>query len=164
LKTAELAELLSAASRIQKARLELEESRDGSDPMAGLIAVGGVLYGTTTTDGSRNHGTIFKVAMSGAESVIQRFGDPDGNGPCADLIALNGALYGTTKWGGAYDLGTVFRVKTTGKEVVLHSFGHGSDGSWLYGGLVVMNGTLYGTTAYDGDDHANGGSVFALTP
>jgi uncharacterized repeat protein (TIGR03803 family) len=75
-----------------------------------------VLYGTTESGGSSNHGTIFQVIPSGNswnESVIHSFsGKPDGEFPEASLAfdPSSGTLYGTTAEGGAANLGTVFSI------------------------------------------------------
>lgn len=87
---------------------------DGAIPQAGLIAVNGALYGTTSSGGSGGCydgcGTVFMVSMTGKETVLHSFnGSPSGAGPEASLVAADGAMYGTTQRGG-YDVGTIFRV------------------------------------------------------
>ncbi len=90
---------------------------DGSNPAAGLIAVNGILYGTTMKGGRCNGrapgcGTIFSLdAASGKEQILYRFkGGKDGEYPGkGDLIDVNGALYGTTEKGGIKDSGTLFK-------------------------------------------------------
>lgn len=88
---------------------------DGSNPSAGVIALNGTLFGTTTLGGgcarSRSGcGTIFSVdATTGAERVLYRFKGSDGAQPGRGaLVNLNGTLYGTTQRGGAKNRGTVF--------------------------------------------------------
>jgi uncharacterized repeat protein (TIGR03803 family) len=145
---------------------------DGAYPKAGLISVGGTLYGTTQnggTEGKVKHcasgcGTVFAITPSGTESVVYRFqGESDGASPEAGLIAVGSTLYGTTYYGGGKsDSGTVFALTTNGTETVLHRFGEGSDGKNPSASLTDFNGTLYGTTASGG---ASGdGTVFSLTP
>jgi uncharacterized repeat protein (TIGR03803 family) len=94
-------------------------------------------------------GTVFKVAQSGAETVLHSFsGAPDGANPIAGLVrdAL-GNLYGATLVGGTEGNGTVFKVDKAGKETVLHSFKKGNPS----GGLVLDPvGNLYGTTNVGG--------------
>jgi uncharacterized repeat protein (TIGR03803 family) len=133
--------------------------KDGGNPHAGLIAVGGKLYGTTQDGGVESGyceigcGTVFEVSTSGTESVLYRFnGTPDGAYPEAALIVLGNELYGTTYQGGANENGTVFQVSTSGKESVLHSFGtnESSDGLNPYAGLVAVGKELYGTTGAGG--------------
>ncbi|HTT84379.1 MAG TPA: choice-of-anchor tandem repeat GloVer-containing protein [Rhizomicrobium sp.] len=143
---------------------------DGADPQAGLINVGGILYGTTyesNTNGGR--GTVFSLDPStGTEKVIYSFCSrqncTDGSSPAAGLIDVKGRLYGTTAIGGAHNLGTVFAIdRNTGKEKVLHSFAGGTDGANPYAGLIDVGGVLYGTTANGGGCNFTGcGIVFSL--
>jgi len=142
---------------------------DGEQPLASLLDVKGVLYGTTSS-GGRNvtGGTVFSITTTGKEHVLHSFGgSADGRSPYANLINVNGTLYGTTVSGGAYATGgTVFSISTTGEERVLHSFGSGSDGKVPAASLIDVNATLYGTTAKGGaHGHGSGeGTVFALNP
>jgi uncharacterized repeat protein (TIGR03803 family) len=90
---------------------------DGAGPQAGLIDVGGTLYGTTGNGGRNNNysfGTVFKITLSGQETVMHKFGPlagPDGSVPLSNLIKVDGRLYGTTYAGGAYGYGTVFEIR-----------------------------------------------------
>src|SRR5690349_7442360 len=60
---------------------------DGGFPGTGLIRdTAGNLYGTTSSGGASNHGTIFKLDTSGNETVLHSFTGPDGFFPVADLI------------------------------------------------------------------------------
>jgi uncharacterized repeat protein (TIGR03803 family) len=49
-------------------------SSDGEGPYAGLINVGGTLYGTTEEGDRDNSGTVFSVATAGVEKVLHLFG------------------------------------------------------------------------------------------
>lgn len=137
---------------------------DGANPYAGLLAVGGKLYGTTARGGVADDGTVYEITPSGTERVIYSFkGAPDGAGPQAGLVAVNGTLYGTTASGGQSNEGTAYKVTTAGTEQVLHNFtGVAPDGSDPLGGLVNLNGELYGTTFYGGN-HGDG-IVFKIKP
>ncbi len=142
---------------------------DGASPYAGLILdSAGNLYGTTTSGGTFNFGTVFEVDTAGKEMVLYSFhGYPDGASPFGGLARDDqGNLYGTTFYGGSYErcggfgCGTVFKLDTTGKEKVLHSF-TSYDGNWPYAGLVLdASGFLYGT-AQEGGAHSSG-TVFKL--
>jgi len=161
---------------------------DGNNPHAGLIDMGGTLYGTTEYGGSHTCyygsysvyytcGTVFSITTGGAERVLYSFGaPPDGYNPDTSLLDVGGTLYGTTENGGSYrcryesndsDCGTVFSVTTGGTENVLHSFA-GPDGALPAAALLNVNGTLYGTTA-GGGAHSCGsylrfcGTVFSIT-
>jgi uncharacterized repeat protein (TIGR03803 family) len=106
-----------------------DENGDGAHPAAGLIDVGGVLYGTTAYGGvsgpsAECHafgcGIIYSITKTGTETVIHRFQqsyESDGSIPMANLIEVNGKLYGTTEFGGSTpacqyscDDGTVFQL------------------------------------------------------
>ena len=135
---------------------------DGSGPYGGLIAVNGVLYGTTRYGGKNDNGSVFKVTTSGAEHILHSFGGtPDAANPVTGLTAVNGTLYGTTEYGGKNNLGAVFKVTTAGVEHVLYSFKGGSDGEYPWAGVVALNGTLYGTT-YSAGKYGNG-VIFKVT-
>jgi hypothetical protein len=95
-------------------------------PEAGLISVGGTLYGTTYYGGPENCGypmnplscgTVFKVTKAGVETVVYSFqGASDAAFPAASLIKVGGTLYGTTFGGGTgfncsyAGCGTVFAI------------------------------------------------------
>lgn len=132
---------------------------DGNYPQAGLIAVDGILYGTTGLGNPQNTGTVYSITTDGVEHVIYGFGGsgPAGIGPAANLINVNGALYGTTLSGGYADVGIAFRVTTSGQEKNIHEFGHPfkTDGQVPAAPLLDVNGALYGTT-YDGGIYYRG--------
>jgi uncharacterized repeat protein (TIGR03803 family) len=93
---------------------------DGSNPFAGLIEVNGTLYGTTTTGGDHNDGTIFSIGSSGRRYEVlhsfQGHAAGDGSTPESALVQVNGVLYGTTSMGGTSGncstngCGTVFKI------------------------------------------------------
>lgn len=87
---------------------------DGCNPSGGLIAVNGVLYGTTPAGGSTGLGTIFSLTPTGTFRVLYTFKvanpyasftDP---GSSAPLTYANGAFYGTTYAEGTNSEGSVF--------------------------------------------------------
>jgi len=132
---------------------------DGGGPKAGLIRdSAGNLYGTTEFGGASGFGVVFKLGMTGTETVLYSFtGGADGANFSAGLIADSaGNLYGTTASGGASSgcgggCGVVFKLDTTGTETVLHSFTGGAGGAGPSGGLSQdSTGNLYGTAEYDG--------------
>lgn len=122
------------------------------------------LYGTGLDRGAYGYGTIVKVSLSGAVTVLHDFaGGNDGASPAAGLIDVEGTFYGTTSGGGAYSSGTVFNVTPSGTENVIYAFQGGTqDGNAPVASLVNLNGTLYGTTAEGGS--ARYGTVFSVTP
>jgi len=132
---------------------------DGMFPAAGLATVDGIFYGTTTTGGANDLGTVYRVRPPHAEQVIYSFkGGKDGATPYAPLIYVDGAYYGTTAFGGN-GFGTIFKVTAAGTETVLYRFTGRDDGAEPLSGLTNVNGTLYGT-AYAGGKYGNG-SVFS---
>lgn len=143
-------------------------SSDGAHPIAGLIKVNGLLYGTTSGGGGSDlgYGTVYSITVKGVEKVVYHFtGGSDGAHPHAALIDVGGTLYGTTSAGGSYGHGTVFSITTSGSEKVLYSFAGGSDGADPEAGLIDVKGTLYGTT-YGGGAVCNGsgcGTVYAIS-
>jgi uncharacterized repeat protein (TIGR03803 family) len=136
---------------------------DGSRPIANLVDVGSVLYGTTYAGGKYGGGTVFRI-KAGSERVLHSFGSgSDGGQPSSGLVPVNGSLYGTTPYGGAhYSRGTVYKISLNGVEKVLHSFGSGADGYNPNGALINVNATLYGVTCCGGTH--SGGTIFRLSP
>src|SRR2546426_1000700 len=126
----------------------------GYSPYAGLVQdSAGNLYGTTPYGGASGYGTVYKLAPSGAFTVLHSFNGSDGSNPYAGLVQDSaGNLYGTTPYGGAFGYGTVYKLEPSGDFTVLHSFGHYvSDGAEPFAGLVQDSaGNLYGTTPYGG--------------
>jgi uncharacterized repeat protein (TIGR03803 family) len=151
---------------------------DGGEPDAGLIVVGGKIYGTTLSGGAFGQGTVFAMTPPlsptdvWTEKAIYSFkGASDGSGPFATLISdKSGALYGTTQTGGANSLGTVFKLTPPTApggpwtESILYAFRGGSDGGYPRAGLTSnKSGTLFGTTAGSGGDTI-GATVFVFLP
>ncbi|MBV9699297.1 MAG: hypothetical protein JO078_04140 [Candidatus Eremiobacteraeota bacterium] len=146
---------------------------DGANPAAALIAVNGVLYGTTEGGGyarkrcrgSGGCGTVYEITPSGHERVIYSFeGGKGGATPSGPLLYHNGALYGTTYSGGSFGCGTVFEVTMPGKERSVYSFQSGSDGCAPHDGVVAVKQILYGVTGFSGDKACRCGTVFSVTP
>jgi uncharacterized repeat protein (TIGR03803 family) len=144
---------------------------DGSTPYAALVqGLDGALYGTTSSGGANNGGTVFKIATGGKLKVIYNFCTlskcADGTDPRSPVMqALNGKFYGTTYGGGPFSSpGTIFQVTPSGTLTTLYTFcalSECADGDTPIGGLVqALNGALYGTT-YGGGTHSNG-TVFDI--
>jgi len=148
---------------------------DGNFPYGGVILdAAGNLYGTTSSGGEHNGGTVFAMTHSKkgwTENVLYSFAAfrGDGSQPRAELIFdRSGNLYGTTYAGGASHYGTVFELtpgaKGTWKESVLYSFtGSGADGANPWSALVMdAAGDLYGTTLFGGCSDYGCGTVFEM--
>jgi uncharacterized repeat protein (TIGR03803 family) len=147
---------------------------DGTLPEAPLIqATNGTFYGTTSSGGANDSGTVFSITSEGTLTTLYSFCSQaecaDGSLPVAALVqATNGTFYGTTEGGGANgDDGTVFSITAGGKLKTLYSFCsvNGAepclDGYTPAAALVqATNGTFYGTTAGGGSDEV--GTVFSI--
>jgi uncharacterized repeat protein (TIGR03803 family) len=146
--------------------------KDGASPSATLIKVGGKLYGTTSTGGRTNAGTVFSFdPAKGVERVVYAFKSSksgDGDYPLAALIDVDGKLWGTTD-GGGLGYGTVFAVDpATGAESYLHAFTDWGDSVQPQGRLIFVGGKLYGTSQIGGREKSpcdNGcGTIFSVDP
>jgi uncharacterized repeat protein (TIGR03803 family) len=140
----------------------------GTDPTAGLLAVGTKLY-TAAEVGQYTFGTIDALDESDPADLasVYAFKGPrkDGAEPGSSLVAdAAGALYSTTNSGGVKNLGTVFRFDPqSGAESVLWSFHGKKDGQDPKAPVVVDGaGNVYGTT-YLGGKHGLG-VLFKLSP
>jgi uncharacterized repeat protein (TIGR03803 family) len=123
----------------------------GEKPLGDLLAVGGVLYGTTSQGGAgggSGFGNVFSITPAGDFAVVYA---PRLNigavSPQAALILRGGVLFGTSASGGAAGYGTVFTVTPAGTERILHSFRGGVRGQNPAGPVIDVEGSLYGTAA-----------------
>ena len=157
---------------------------DGSGPNAGVaIGNGGVLYGTTSTGGTANAGTVFsltppKGVPSGAggawtEAVLYSFTggfDLPLGGAAGVVIGAGGVLYGAAQTGGIDTGSTSCDPSGCAMVFSLTPPKAGAGGAWtqavLYSfaggvsGVAIGNGgVLYGTTA-----GTLSNTVFSLTP
>jgi uncharacterized repeat protein (TIGR03803 family) len=132
-----------------------------------LILSGNTLYGTASSGGTNESGTVFAVNTDGTgfktlhdfselHSPIPGLGsfapetNTDGAIPIGGLVLSDDALYGTASGGGTNGDGTVFAVNTDGTGfTVLHTFANGNYGPGSEAGLVLCGKTLYGTTLED---------------
>jgi len=151
----------------------------GMLPDAGVVSVGGSLYGTTVeSDEAGGCGSVYELSPPGTDggvwtpTAIYTFGGPPGDG-CSSVAPLTvgagGVIYGTTVDGGSAlpctllpylhsGCGTVFQLtppSTVGgswTETIIYNFaGTNGDGAYPVAGVVLgENGVLYGTTTYGG--------------
>ena len=141
---------------------------DGASPRGSLIAdASGDLFGTTSTGGANNEGTVFEIVKTPAgyasnPVTLVNFGAD----PAASLIAeASGDLFGTTREGGAVGQGTVFEIAKTSTgyastPTTLVSFE--TTGANPLGSLIAdTDGDLFGTTSGGGADGQ--GTVFEIT-
>jgi len=70
---------------------------DGLGPTHGLLMHNGHFFGTTyTSDLYNGDGVLYKMSLTGQETVLHTFQGPDGLNPNGDLIWFNGQIYGST--------------------------------------------------------------------
>ena len=148
-------------------------TNDGANPYCALApGDDGNLYGTTSSGGAYNLGTVFRISPAGALSCLHSFNGTDGAAPFAALVrGKDGNLYGTTYAGGAGHAGTIFQFQTNSTLTTLFSFPGTNDayqGSYPGAALVqAPDGSLWSTAGYGGLTNAsyggNGyGTVFQL--
>ncbi len=137
---------------------------DGAAPYASLTtAADGNFYGTTSSGGASNNGSVFRIANDGTITPLYSFtGGADGSRPYAGLAQANdGNLYGTAYAGGTGRDGTVFRITTNGVLTTLYSF-NGTNGAAPKAALLqAADGNLYGTTLIGGSNDF--GTIFQIT-
>ena len=150
---------------------------DGGNPYAAMTQGGdGNLYGSTVYGTSFNAGTIFRITLGGAFSVLHTFtgysvpdGSPkpgvplDGAFTAAPLVqAADGSFVGVTAGGGQLSAGTAFTITSSGSYSQVAVFSGNAEGSspiWLIRG---SDGHYYGNGQYGGN--VNQGAVFKMTP
>ncbi len=152
--------------------------QDGDEPLFGLAAHQGHLYGTTFHGGTAGIGQVFQLTpwpghILWQKELLHSFlgsaGD-DGGPPWGRVIADKaGNLYGTTVNNGPACCGVVYKVsppaegETNWTESIIYSFTGGSDGNWPYGGLALdSTGALYGATQLGGGA-CGCGTIFKLS-
>jgi uncharacterized repeat protein (TIGR03803 family) len=161
---------------------------DGDVPLGTLaLDIAGNLYGTSTSGGINNQGTVFELSPTVASGwkyrTIYSFqGVPDGAEPFAGVtLDQQGNLYGTTVNGGTGtvcppDCGTVFELSPSAgnwTETTLYNFLGGADGAEpLFPLLFDAVGNIYGSTTFGGANPnctinlgpGGCGTAFELTP
>ena len=160
---------------------------DGRMPRTRLVeGRDGELYGTTSSGGHKDLGTVFKLNKDGnGYRLLHSFSgqsdqpnwpegwleekpagkpvDWDGAGPQGLVQARDGALYGTTGNVGRNGQGTAFKLNPDGGGfTILHAFpSFDGDGKNPHGTLIAASdGMLYGLTQYNNSN--NCATVFRL--
>ncbi len=157
------------ASGDERVLYKFRGGHTGTSPN-GLIAVNGVLYGTTPG----NAGIFFSLTPSGKLKTLYTFDRQNGTWPNDTLIYWKGNFYGTTQYGAKAGVGCgrVFRISPSGDQKILHAFsGRGPDGCDPSGPLYVFHGRIYGTTELGGVNCGSTsttnfgcGTIFSLKP
>jgi len=147
---------------------------DGGGPSALIQATDGNFYGTTSSGGAYNYGTIFRLAPQGKLTTLYSFcaqaSCPDGQIPGQGGLvqATDGNFYGTTYAGGEFNSGTAFKITPSGVFTLIYSFCsvlriHCNDGEYPNNPLIQgSDGNFYGTAMSGGV--RNNGMIFQLTP
>jgi hypothetical protein len=158
---------------------DFKADSDGLHPQGGLLLVGGVLYGTTTSGGGAYLGIVFALtnhitSYTEKEYVFFRGQGGGGAEPVGTLVynSANNTLYGATALGtfqSGDSAGTIFSLQPGGSISGVYMFVGGlienstHDGEVPQGGLILDSlGNLYGSTQKGG--LSAGGTVFEITP
>jgi uncharacterized repeat protein (TIGR03803 family) len=148
---------------------------NGANPnSAGVISdAAGDLFGTTSSGGANNKGTVFEIVKTGTgyastPDTLVNFDGAHGANPAGGLTAdAAGDLFGTTQFGGTNNTGTVFEIVKTGAgyastPTLLATFS-GANGAYPVAGLTAdAFGNLFGTTGSGGTNPTDG-TVFELS-
>jgi uncharacterized repeat protein (TIGR03803 family) len=137
----------------------LNVGTDGTQPNGSLISVGTFLYGTTSSGGTNNKGTIFKIKPDGTGYIKLYDYIGYGSNPQGSLISDGTFLYGMTSGG---SLGNIFKIKPdgTGYHGLLY-FNGVINGKTPFGSLISDGTFLYGMTSAGGIGGTNtDGTVF----
>jgi len=118
---------------------------DGLAPTSLIEGADGYLYGTCAYGGPAGDGTIFKVSLAGAFTLLYSFGAPHGvnASPQALIQGTDGNLYGVAPNAaddGQTTGGLFFRITTGGVFTPLHYFSEGSDRSEGYNSTSLVQG------------------------
>lgn len=146
---------------------------DGGAPYSSVLqSSNGNFYGTTTTGGSSETGTIYAITSAG-ETVVYAFaGSDDGANPYAGLLlGSDGNFYGTTPLGGGTNAGTIFTFQFNSfVEESLYSFENYEGFNARPSSLIQdSSSNLYGTTSQGGTNCLSAtsggcGTVFMISP
>jgi uncharacterized repeat protein (TIGR03803 family) len=113
-------------------------------------AVNGLFYGTTTTGGAHQMGTVFTISSAGVGNSLYSFGsDSGGNAGVKEglLSGSDGNLYGAS-------YSSVYRMTRAGNVTILHTFTGGPVSRLVFG----TDGYLYGIA-----NNSNTVSIFKIS-
>ena len=143
---------------------DFQNEDDGGNPYGGLVADhAGNFYGSSSTGGLNDGGTVFGLVSSGGSRTLHTIAALTQDSLPEATLAIDAAgnLYGTTFAGGDLHRGSVYKLTPSGTGwtlTVLYSFTNKDDGGYPVGGVTLdANGNLYGTTTYGGSGACNRG-------
>lgn len=91
------------------------DSAEGLQAYNSLTLVDNTLFGTTTSGGTNDGGTLFKINIDGTGfQKLYDFSSSDGTNVRSALILSGSFLFGTANRGGSSDMGTIFRFNKDG--------------------------------------------------
>jgi uncharacterized repeat protein (TIGR03803 family) len=135
---------------------------DGLYPYGEMVLANGVLYGTCSSGGTNNTGTIFTINTNGSGyrtlySLGSFTGNADGSAPKATLTLSGSYLYGTAGGNGIDHGGTTFLINTNGTGfTVLANFTTNSDAGWNPAASPIRVGNSIWGTTYQGGANTYG--------
>lgn len=143
---------------------------EGSLPLGDVIqASNGLLYGTTSANGTNGRGTIFSYnTTSNTFTTLYHFNGLEGGTPGGDLLqASNGKLYGTFKDEGLGSTGGIYswtiNPGTYTEEYDFNIPPTTTEGKFPESSLIQgTDGLLYGTTVQGGANEL--GLIFRFSP
>lgn len=136
-----------------------------------LYASDGWLYGTTTSGGTEDEGTIFRFLPGNDEIETLYHFTPnveDGASTSAGLLeASNGLMYGVSRSGGEFGLGSIFSFDPL-TQVYTQLFSFNPDGSGFGADDALIEGSdglLYGVNPFAGNNNITDfprGTLFSI--
>ncbi len=144
---------------------EFFDQESGAYPVSGVFMYKDKLYGTTSSGGDFDQGTIYEYDLEKNKlTILYSFEKDTGFMPWAGLPIQfeDGYFYGCTPQGGAQDLGVLYRFNLeSNKYEVLFEFDY-EKGANPYGYLVNYKNKIVGTSS-EGGIH-NDGTIFQFDP
>jgi uncharacterized repeat protein (TIGR03803 family) len=135
------------------------DGKDGILPYGALVqGANNVLYGTTSSGGANNAGTIFKIGLDLTDYQVLRHLFATANEPRASFSGLvqgatsegSGILYGVSSAGGPSDAGMVFATIVNPPVSITPTTGQSGGKAAVFWPAWALNYTLQSSTNPDG--------------